>query len=512
MFNNNMFGNQQSMRPNFMGAMQRRQQWMDRGAGNMSRPVSNAGYADVGTPKWGVRPAAYPFPSPTLPQNRANSINSMPNGVNAFQKFVGNNSMPNGVNAFQPSVGNDNMPNGVNAFQPPDLNAARAFAGNALQKAGQAYQNADARLTGMARSTQGYLRTPTPVSEASSAGVMGRSVGPPSMANSGIIQRPENTAQAISAENYRLNRQYAANNAPQYVNPTGRAIQYQLAQSNQSLAGSLNQRLNRRFDVNPGATAESNVQRQLAGGMIPTPSGFQPRQDTSEARNVLAGQPMGLDRTMRPLNIPGMHLEGNRMVKDARPEGPGINEPNRGLGGMTPNRFRYYQSLARNAESGGYTAPLGAASNDGYTSENEGYQILNSQARAMKRNPGGVNTGLNSSYANTRMARMARRNGFGSAASFQNFMNQYNARQNRGTTPLGVATTAGALATQGGLQAVKTAPEQDVSQQLKDQPSWLRRQVPDETYNGFKSMGNGIQRRYRSYLQYQNDNGGYIPG
>lgn len=454
MFNNNMFGNQQSMRPNFMGAMQRRQQWMDRGAGNMSRPVSNAGYADVGTPKWGVRPAAYPFPSPNLPQNRANSINSMPNGVNAFQKFVGNNSMPNGVNAFQPSVGNDNMPNGVNAFQPPDLKAARAFAGNALQKAGQAYQNADARLTGMARSAQGYLRTPTPVSQASSAGVMGRSVGPPSMANSGIIQRPENTAQAISAENYRLNRQYAANNAPQYVNPTGRAIQSQLAQSGQSLAGSLNQRLNRRFDVNPGATAESNVQRQLAGGMIPTPSGFQPRQDTGEARNVLAGQPMGLNREVTGMNIPGMRFDPQQkaMVRMSPYEARGIVPgANRNSPLMDLEQIDNTDDF-RVATDGMAAIAPGAAPTTNWSRRMEP-QTLDQTG----------NTGLNSSYANTRMARMARRNGFGSAASFQNFMNQYNARQNRGgmvpnVTPRGLAAINGNMASVGVGQGFGVSP------------------------------------------------------
>lgn len=266
-----------------------------------------------------------------------------------------------------------------------------------------------------------------------------------------------------------------AGSVPQYINPTGRAIQSQLAQSNQSLAGTLNQRLDRRFDLNPGATAESNVQRQLANGMIPTPNGFQPRQDTSEARNVLAGRPMGEDRTMQPLNIPGMHLEGNRMVKDAPQAIGGANVPARGLGGMTPNQFRNYQEIAR--RDGG-PAGVAAALANGFGAdgeENAGIDILNRQAQIMKRNPDGVNTGLSSNYQNVKDSRMARRNGFGSVSSFRNFMNQYNARQNRGTTPLGVASTAGAMATQGLLQGRNSnkSSDSEAIRDLQDTPSYL---------------------------------------
>lgn len=234
-----------------------------------------------------------------------------------------------------------------------------------------------------------------------------------------------------------------AGSVPQYINPTGRAIQSQLAQSNQSLAGTLNQRLDRRFDLNPGATAESNVQRQLAGGMIPTPNGFQPRQDTSEARNVLAGRPMGEDRTMQPLNIPGMKFDPrqNAMVRSSPYEARGIQP-----GSLRQDPIMAFEKFEnaddfRVATDGMAAIAPGAAPTTNWSRRMEP-QTLDQTG----------NTGLNSSYANTRMARMARRNGFGSAASFQNFMNQYNARQNRVASPFGVGATAGAMATQGLLQ------------------------------------------------------------
>lgn len=343
MFNNNMFGNQQSMRPNFMGAMQRRQSWMDRGAGNMSRPVSNAGYADVGTPKWGVRPAAYPFPSPVLSQEQ----------MAAPQNSISSSTTTKPQQPQQPTV----MP---------------------LQQRQQQW------------------------------------------------------------------RQIAASTPP-YINPTGRAIQSQLAQSNQSLAGSLNSRLDRRFDVNPGATAESNVQRQLAGGMIPTSSGFQPRIDTGEARNVLAGQPMGLNRKVTGMNIPGMRFDPrqNAMVRSSPYEARGIQP-----GSLRQDPIMAFEKFEnaddfRVATDGMAAIAPGAAPTTNWSRRMEP-QTLDQTG----------NTGLNSSYANTRMARMARRNGFGSAASFQNFMNQYNARQNRGgmvpnISPRGLAAINGNMASVG---------------------------------------------------------------
>lgn len=214
-----------------------------------------------------------------------------------------------------------------------------------------------------------------------------------------------------------------AGSVPQYINPTGRAIQSQLAQSNQSLAGTLNQRLDRRFDLNPGATAESNVQRQLAGGMIPTSSGFQPRQDTGEARNVLAGQPMGLNREITGMNIPGMRFDPrqNAMVRSSPYEARGIQP-----GSLRQDPIMAFEKFEnaddfRVATDGMAAIAPGAAPTTNWSKRMEP-QTLDQTG----------NTGLNSSYANTRMARMARRNGFGSAASFQNFMNQYNARQNKG--------------------------------------------------------------------------------
>lgn len=291
-----------------------------------------------------------------------------------------------------------------------------------------------------------------------------------------------------------------------------RAAQGYLANQQQGIAQQLNRPLQRTADTAMG------IQRPLPAGQVPSgvnPGALRPRSDITminpdAARNVLAGQPMDLDRTMRPLNIPGMHLEGNRMVKDAPVPVGGPNIPNRGLGGMTPDQFRGYQEIAR-GKSG--SAGLAAAQADGYGAdgeENAGIGILNRQAQIIKLNPQNVSSGLNSSYANRKMASMARRNGFGSVSSFKNFMNQYNARQNRGTTPQVVPATGGAM--QGIGRPPNQSPVNNTLPVLKDQPGVLRRQIPDETYNGFKGMWNWGTNQLQNYRRYQENNGGYIPG
>lgn len=267
-----------------------------------------------------------------------------------------------------------------------------------------------------------------------------------------------------------------AGSVPQYINPTGRAIQSQLAQSNQSLAGTLNQRLDRRFDTNDNRVVEG-VQDRLARGYVPTgDGGLRPRNvdgmgrqfliNPDAAKNVLAGQPMNLNRKVTGMNIPGMRFDPQRntMVRSSPYEARGIvpganrNTPLMDLEEIdNPDDFRV-------ATDGMAAIAPGAAPTTNWSRRMEP-QTLEETG----------NTGLNSSYANTRMARMARRNGFGSVSSFQNFMNQYNARQNRVASPFGVGATAGAMATQGLLQGRNSnkSSDSEAIRDLQDTPSYL---------------------------------------
>lgn len=149
-----------------------------------------------------------------------------------------------------------------------------------------------------------------------------------------------------------------------------------------------------------GRSAQDPSQFALQGGVgrfVGRDGQIGSRLPTTEARNVLAGQPMDTNTTMRPLNLPGYTMVGNQMVPNSRlPQPSTANVPNKGLGGMTPNAFRTVQQAIRN----GTTPPVSISP--------EAQSILAAQARAAA-NPYNAN-GL-TSFQQTSLNRMARRRG-----------------------------------------------------------------------------------------------------
>lgn len=193
--------------------------------------------------------------------------------------------------------------------------------------------------------------------------------------------------------------------------------------------------------INPSMLNPANPNSYVPSGQVS--GGLMPRQNTQMARNVMMGQSPYADTSIRPLNIPGMTLQGNRMVPNRMlPQPSQANVPQRGLGGMTPDQFRSFQS------KGG----LAAAQKEGYGPENAGYDILARQANAKSPLETEVGKDYSGPYtpradwaARSQMQSLRRaytaRGGQG-GAGFRQFVNSYNQRNAPQASPFSLGAGA----------------------------------------------------------------------
>jgi hypothetical protein len=259
---------------------------------------------------------------------------------------------------------------------------------------------------------------------------------------------------------------------------------------NQDLMNNLNARmtqtLNRPVDrmrndaagvsnaINPAMLNPANPNSFVPSGQ--NSGGLLPRQNTQMARNVMMGQSPTADTSMRALNIPGMRMEGNRMVRMNPYESRGVmpnsmNQTQAALAYDNPDDFR--------VATGGKPMVPYAGRSVAANAPLEGSANLQ---------PGQLTRADWGARAERQAMRRAYMGGGRSSAGFNQFMQNYLARKQGPANSMGVASVTGmgvSAASRGVMPNQSNAPAPQIPIAVPSQFMQKRGYWPDDVSNRF---------------------------